>query len=154
MNIIIDRSQVEPDWPDERIAGLAEFALTAEGAPERCEVSVTLVTEDEIARLNEEYREIASPTDVLSFPLDDPWSASKDDEVIAIGDIMIATSVAAAQAPGFGNSFDDEMSLLLVHGCLHLLGYDHIDDEEAEVMEQHERDILAAWREREGADAR
>lgn len=148
MNILVDYSCEDPLWARETIVALATFALTQEGAPERCELSVSLISEDEIAQLNEEYRDHKGPTDVLSFPLDDPWQASKDDEIVEIGDIMIAPTVAAAQAPQYGNTFEEEMSLLLVHGCLHLLGYDHIDDEEAEVMESHERDILQAWGER------
>lgn len=148
MNIEVDCACTSPLWPKDAIVALATFALEQEEAPQQCELSVSLITEAEIARLNEEYREIEGPTDVLSFPLDDPWQASKGEEVIAIGDIMIAPMVAATQAPQYGNSFEDEMSLLLVHGCLHLLGYDHIEDEEAELMEQHERTILAAWKER------
>lgn len=148
MNIAVDCTCTEPLWSEDIIKALAAFVLEQEEAPQQCVVSVSLITEEEIARLNEEYREIEGATDVLSFPLDDPWQASKGEEVIAIGDIMIAPTVAAAQAPQYGNTFDDEMSLLLVHGCLHLLGYDHIEDEEAELMEQRERTILAAWKER------
>ena len=152
MNIIVDTRCETPAWSEETIVGLATFALAYEKAPEACEVSVTLVDEDQIADLNRRYRGIDRPTDVLSFPMDDPWE-DPDEEEIPIGDIMIAPTIAAAQAPEYGNSFEDEMSLLLVHGCLHLLGYDHIEDAEAEVMEAHERAILAAWRERRDGTA-
>lgn len=149
MKIIVDVSCDEPSWPEETVMQLATFALTHESAPEVCELSISLITEEEIAQLNEEYRDKQGPTDVLSFPLDDPWQATKDAKEILIGDIMIAPTVAATQAPQYGNSFEEEMSLLLVHGCLHLLGYDHIDEDEALEMEAHEREILSAWKERD-----
>ena len=65
-----------------------------------------------------------------------------------LGDIIIAPDVAAAQADEYGNSFEQEISLLLVHGLLHLCGYDHITDDEAEVMEGREKELLTAWSER------
>lgn len=149
MDIRIDMQTDDLGYGEDKIRNLAMFALEHEKAPENCELSVSLVTEEEIARLNGEFRHREGPTDVLSFPLDDPWEAGGDEEVgeqILIGDIMIAPEVAARQAPEYGNTYEDEMNLLLVHGCLHLLGYDHIDDDEAEVMESLEREILAAWR--------
>lgn len=147
MNIFVDISCEDPGWGEEQIVPLATYALRAEGAPENCEVSVSLITEDEIAELNEQYRGIARPTDVLSFPMDEVDDESEEQPELPIGDIMIAPSVVRAQAGDFGNTFDEEMSLMLVHGCLHLLGYDHIVDEEAEVMEAHERVILESYRE-------
>lgn len=147
MNIIVDSSCDTPAWSEDTIRALATFALEQEGAPEGCEISVSLVTIEEIAELNETYRHKVGPTDVLSFPCDDAWENADEPEIM-LGDIMIAPEVCAKQAPEYGNTFEEEMSLLLVHGCLHLLGYDHIIDEEAEVMEAHERSILAAWNER------
>jgi probable rRNA maturation factor len=123
---------------------LAVFALRMEDAPDAVELSVALVDPDEIARLNLEYRGIEGPTDVLSFGCDDPEPVDSD-EPIAIGDVVIAPEIAQAQATDLGTTVESELDLLLVHGVLHLLGYDHEDDEDAAVMQARERAVLAAW---------
>ena len=135
------------DWIDleDEIASLCEFVLHAEEAPDDCEVSIALVDEDEIASLNRQYRDKPSSTDVLSFPLDDPWDEGFAGEIRAIGDIVIAPEVAQRNADGRGESFEDELRLLTVHGTLHLLGYDHEDDGDAEEMEERERELLGDW---------
>ncbi len=89
-------------------------------------------------------------TDVLSFEcdnIDDDITAADGPScpVYELGDIIVAPDVAARQSTEFGNSFEQEVSLLIVHGLLHLCGYDHIVDEEAEVMEARERELLTAW---------
>ena len=112
------------------------------------------MTKDEaIAALNEKYRHKEGPTDVLSFEcdgVDDDLSAMTlaEDPVYELGDVIIAPDVAARQTREFGTSFEEEISLLLVHGLLHLCGYDHIADDEAEVMEKREAEILEAWSKR------
>lgn len=123
---------------------LGLFVLRMEDAPEAVELSVALVDDDEIARLNEAYRGVEGPTDVLSFECDEPCPAPSD-EPIAIGDVVIAPEVAARQASELGTTIEAELDLLLVHGILHLLGYDHIEDADAEVMQERERAILTAW---------
>lgn len=147
MDIQIEIRCDEASWPEETIRKLTTFALEQEEAPQDCEISISLVGLDEMTQLNERYRGKKGPTDVLSFPIDDVWDYPEDVESAPVlGDIVIAPDVADKQAPEYGNSFDEEMSLLLVHGILHLLGYDHIDDREAEEMEAREREILAGWR--------
>lgn len=94
------------------------------------------------------------PTDVLSFECDniaDDMTAADGPAcpIYELGDIIIAPDVAARQAEEYGNSFEQEISLLLVHGLLHLCGYDHIQDDEAEVMEGREKELLTAWSERD-----
>ena len=130
---------------------LVEFALLEESRPDNAEVSVSFVDDDTIADLNERYRGLARPTDVLSFECDGvDDEASGDVEgapVFELGDIVIAPDVAERQTREFGTTLEEEVSLLLVHGVLHLCGYDHIEDDEAEVMEAREDAILAAWRE-------
>lgn len=148
MNIVIGMECDDTEYNEQAIRELALFALDAEKAPRNIELSVALVTEEAIAVLNRDYSDKEGPTDVLSFCMDDPWLADEDTEVL-IGDIVIAPAVARKQAPDYGNSFYDEMNLLLVHGVLHLLGYDHIVDEEAEAMEAREREILSGWKERQ-----
>ncbi|MHB1017348.1 MAG: rRNA maturation RNase YbeY [Coriobacteriia bacterium] len=123
---------------------LARFALVLEGVPEGTELSIALVDEDEIAALNERYRDIAGPTDVLSFGCDEPCP-TPGDEPITLGDVVIAPSVAERQAIDLGHSVEHELDVLLVHGVLHLLGYDHEDDEDATVMEARQAAILDAY---------
>ena len=134
------------------VEALCAFAMEAEGKPENTEVSVSFVSNDEIAKLNEEYRQKIGPTDVLSFEcdnIDDELSTSQTpDQPYELGDIVIAPDVAAAQSDDFGTSVVEEIELLLVHGILHLCGWDHELEEEAKRMEAREQEILSAWRAR------
>jgi probable rRNA maturation factor len=123
---------------------LALHVLRMEAAPEESELSVALVEIDEMAHLNEQYRGIEGPTDVLSFGCDDPCAAVAD-EPITLGDVIIAPEVAATQADELATTIESELNLLLVHGILHLLGYDHDSDEDAAVMQERERVLLDAY---------
>lgn len=123
---------------------LALHVLRIEAAPEESELSVALVEVDEMAHLNGQYRGIEGPTDVLSFGCDDPCAAVAD-EPITLGDVIIAPEIAAAQADELGTTIESELNLLLVHGILHLLGYDHDNDEDAAVMQERERVLLDAY---------
>lgn len=147
--------QINGDYRQDAVAqavdveALARAVLAHEHLPEETEVSITFVDDDEMHRLNKEYRGIDRPTDVLSFECD--GMPEPDDlplpegEVWALGDVIIAPDVAERQTADYGTSFTDELSLLLVHGLLHLCGYDHIEDDEAEEMEGLERQILSAF---------
>ncbi len=147
MNILISYEHGGSALRPISVEEFCKDALRAEGVPDNSEVSITFVTNDKIRRLNKEYRGIDKPTDVLSFECD--GAILKDGaEVCLLGDIVIAPDVAREQCDEFGNSFIDEIELLLVHGILHLLGYDHIDDEEAGIMEARERELLSLWHER------
>lgn len=123
---------------------LAMHVLAMEDAPEEAELSIALVSEEEMARLNEQYRGIAAPTDVLSFGCDDPCLASEG-EPIVLGDVIIAPEVAERQAAEAGVTVEAELNLLLVHGILHLFGYDHEGEEDAAVMQERERVVLEAY---------
>jgi probable rRNA maturation factor len=123
---------------------LAQFALQMEGVPEGTELSIALVDEDEIAALNERYRGKSGPTDVLSFGCDEPCP-TPGDEPITLGDVVIAPSLAERQAEDLGHSVEHELDVLLVHGVLHLLGYDHEDDDDAAAMEARQAAILDAY---------
>ena len=123
---------------------LGAFVLRMEEAPDSIELSVALVGTEEIANLNERWRGKSGPTDVLSFGCDEPCSANPD-EPITLGDVVIAPDVAQAQATELGTTVESELNLLLVHGVLHLLGYDHDSDDDAAVMQARERTLLDAW---------
>lgn len=126
----------------ERLAG---FVLDREDAPDSSELSIAIVDVAEMERLNAGYRGKEGPTDVLSFPCDDPCAIVGPDEPITLGDVVIAPEVAERQAAEYGHTVEQELNLLLVHGVLHLLGYDHETDEDAEVMQARERAVLEAW---------
>ena len=129
------------------VEALATFVINAEEKPDDTEVSVNFVTNETIHDLNREYRGIDRPTDVLSFECD---GVEDDMPALAgaafeLGDIVIAPDVAERQAPDYEMAFADEMSLLITHGLLHLCGYDHMEDEEARIMESRETEILSAF---------
>jgi probable rRNA maturation factor len=109
------------------LIALATATLLGEGVG-RAELSVSFVEEDEITDLHVRYMDLPGPTDVLSFPQDDE---DDEDGVRVLGDVVIAPAVAARNNPA---DPDAEVRLLLVHGILHLLGYDHEADEERAVM--------------------
>ncbi len=111
----------------EQLADLARHALRAEGVFDG-ELSVSLVTEDEIEELHRRYLGEAGPTDVLSFPQDEDGIPDGGPRVL--GDVVICPAVAARQNADLGS----QLRLLLVHGILHLLGYDHQDEEERRAM--------------------
>jgi probable rRNA maturation factor len=117
----------------EGLIALARMTLLGEGIVD-AELSISLVTEDEIAELHERYLHEAGPTDVLSFPLDEEVG---EDGLRQVGDVVIAPAVGARNNP---NDPAAELRLLLVHGILHLLGHDHLGDgDRAEMWERQER---------------
>lgn len=124
---------------------LSLFVLEREEAPANVELSIAIVDIEEMTELNQQYRGKWGPTDVLSFECDDPCAVVGPDEPVAIGDVVIAPQVAEAQAAEYGHTVEEELNLLLVHGVLHLLGYDHIEDDDAAVMQARERVLLEAW---------
>jgi len=129
------------------LRGLTETVLKDEGYPTETEVTILLVTEAEMAGYNERFLKREGPTDVLAFPVEDllPGVVPEHDPhgpPLMIGDVIIAPSYVQRQADEFGVTFEDEMALMTTHGVLHLIGYDHQVDEEAERMEQRERDLL------------
>ncbi|MCX8007672.1 MAG: rRNA maturation RNase YbeY [Coriobacteriia bacterium] len=123
---------------------LALHVLRMEDAPDEVELSIAIVGTEEMSRLNQQYRGIDGPTDVLSFGCDDPCLATEG-EPIVLGDVIIAPEVAERQAAELGVTVEAELNLLLVHGILHLFGYDHDDEEDARVMQERERVVLDAY---------
>lgn len=127
----------------DRLCALASSVLAAEGVGDSVEVTLLLVDEEEMAHLNQTHRSKVGPTDVLSFTIDD--LDGPDAQLRLLGDIVICPSVAAGNAVEHGLSLAAELELLVVHGCLHLLGWDHELDEEAEAMEAREAEHLARF---------
>jgi probable rRNA maturation factor len=111
---------------------------------ENSEVSVTLTNNAYIHTLNKEYRGIDRPTDVLSFALNESDEPKMIDgpEINILGDLIISVERAEEQAEDYGHSLRREVAFLTVHGMLHLLGYDHMEDNEREEMEAEQRFVM------------
>lgn len=130
------------------LRGLAELVLREEGYPEDTELTLLFVDETEITGYNRRFLHREGPTDVLAFPVETliPGVVPERDRKgppLVVGDVIIAPSYVARQAEREGVPFEDEMALMVTHGILHLLGYDHRDDREAEMMERRERELMA-----------
>lgn len=149
----------EAPWPDATDwdalavrAARAAIERTPHGellsTPATVEISVRLTSDDEVHALNRQYRQKDKPTNVLSFPMVQPdlidtVSQNSDDGELLLGDIVLAHGVCEREAAEKGVSVEEHATHLLVHGTLHLLGYDHMGDDEAEAMEEIERQALA-----------
>jgi probable rRNA maturation factor len=133
IEIVIDDEAWTADLPDAE--GLARTAAVA-AAPKDAALVVLLSGDEVLAGLNQRFRGIAKPTNVLSFPAG-PGAGY-------LGDIAVAHGVCAAEARDQGKSLAAHLQHLVAHGVLHLVGYDHEDDADADIMEARERDILAS----------
>lgn len=127
---------------------LAELVLREEGFPDDAEVTLLFVDEMEMASYNERFLDRQGATDVLAFPVEELIPGVIPDRLpygppLMLGDVVISPSYVRRQALELGVTFEDEMALLVTHGILHLLGYDHVDEDEAERMEERERQLLA-----------
>lgn len=140
----------EQQHPVDGVAMLAfaEQVLRAEGLPESTEMAVMLVGRDQIADHNQRFMGRSGPTDVLAFPLEDLTPGfvprvAPDDPPLNLGDVFLCPVEIEARAKTEGFDPETFQFLLLAHGILHLLGYDHDDDGEAESMERREDELLA-----------
>lgn len=157
MTVTIEEEQ-RPEF-DFNYQSLAEEVIEAaiewEEFPYEAEVNLLLVSLEEIHEINREHRQIDRPTDVLSFPMipyESPGDFSKieqdednfnpDTGEALLGDIVLCVDKVKEQAVSYGHSEKREFAFLILHSMLHLFGYDHMEPEEAAVMEQKQRDIL------------
>lgn len=138
MEIYYDDRQDDIKITDE-IKNLIEKSIAAvlkvEGLDENVEVSVSFVGDEEIRDLNRDYRGVDKSTDVLSFPMDDEFIIVSR----ILGDVIINTRRVMEQAKELGHSNERELSYLTVHSILHLLGYDHMEDEDKKEMREREK---------------
>lgn len=146
MNVFLADEQDDP-LDSEPLRRLAEMVLSEEQFPIDTEVTLLFVGEEQIATYNERFMQRHGATDVLAFPVEHLKPGMVPDRrpggpPLNIGDVVIAPSIVRAQAEAAGVPFDEELSLLVVHGLLHLLGYDHQDDVDADEMEDRERQLL------------
>lgn len=140
MHLLIENKTNEQIEMDADLEKTIREVLKTEGLEDNYEVSITFVDRDEIQRLNKEFRNIDRQTDVLSFPLDDEMNLPGED--IMLGDIVICMDVAKDQAREFGHSLRREIMYLTCHSTLHLLGYDHMEEDDKRKMRTREKEIM------------
>jgi probable rRNA maturation factor len=145
------------DLPYEDIINqVVEESMDYEECPYEAEVNVLLTDNEDICQINKEYRNIDSPTDVLSFPMVDYEEPAEFDHLedmvndyfnpetgeLLLGDIVISVDKVEEQAEKYGHSQSRELAFLVAHSMLHLFGYDHMEDDERLVMERKQEEIL------------
>jgi probable rRNA maturation factor len=141
----------------EKLKNVIEFALKEEKVDIKCEVSLVFVDNEEIKEINNDTRGINKETDVLSFPMleyedkkvfkemysDYKFSPSDfDGEELVLGDVVLSLEKALEQSEEYSHSYEREAAYLVVHSVLHLLGYDHMEEEDKKLMRSREEDIL------------
>ena len=146
MNVIISNYPEDLEIPQEivdNVTRAAEKVGELYGV-ENGEVSVTLTDNAYIHELNREYRHIDRPTDVLSFALNESEEPEIEDgpDIKILGDLVISVERAREQAADYGHSVKREIAFLTVHGMLHLLGYDHMEEADREEMEAEQRFVM------------
>ena len=146
MNVMISNYPEELEFPtdiEENVRAAAEKVGELYGV-ENGEVSVTLTNNEYIHTLNKQYRGIDRPTDVLSFALNESEEPDVEDgpDVNVLGDLVISVECAKEQAADYGHSVKREIAFLTVHGMLHLLGYDHMEEEDRLEMEAEQRFVM------------
>ncbi len=142
MEILINNKQDSIEVDLLSLKKLAEFILVFEKISSLTELSVAFLDEEEMERLNSQYRKMDVSTDVLSFPLFDKLPHNETEHPLVLGDVIICPVVARRNAQKVGHSIERELELLLIHGVLHLLGYDHVDSGSETLMKARQRKIL------------
>ena len=140
MNEITVINETSDNIDKELLNKVASFALEYENV-KKALVNIIIVDNDEIRKINKEYRGIDRETDVISFALEDDDTFIKL-PIRVLGDIYISIDKAKSQAEEYGHSLKREMSFLVVHGILHLLGYDHMNESDEKVMFDKQDKIL------------
>jgi len=145
INILVDEgveAGVGPSWLEE----IAQRVLAAEKASAKTEVGIVVTGQEMVQQLNRSYRGKDEPTDVLAFSTRDEADGSRfifaPDGLLHLGEVIISYPQAAVQAEEHGHLLKRELSILLIHGLLHLLGYDHEESEARRKMRSREKELL------------
>ncbi len=138
---IVNRSGVA--FSDDDLESLLHFGIAELGLNSECDLDVMLVDEEEMTQLHIKWMGEPGPTDVLTFPMDELRPNSQEAGIL--GDIVLCPRVAMRQADQAGHSFNHEMSILGVHGLLHIVGYDHANKEDEKEMFDLQDGIVARW---------
>ena len=146
VNIVNSQNKIKLPFGIKRLVKKAcIYTLLSENFFHNAEINVTFVDDEEIKRLNAEFRHLDKSTDVLSFPLgeDGEYDINPETNAAMLGDVVISLEHAIAQANAFGHSLKRETAFLTVHSILHLLGYDHVNsDEEDKLMRSKQSAVL------------
>ncbi|WP_409251406.1 rRNA maturation RNase YbeY [Bacillus sp. SCS-153A] len=133
----------------ELVQSLLDYAAGEENIEPASELTVSFVTNERIQEINKEYRDKDQPTDVISFALEelgeDETKVVGDGIPRILGDIIISVDKAKEQAEEYGHSYSRELGFLALHGFLHLLGYDHMNEEDEERMFGRQKEILDGY---------
>lgn len=132
---------------EQRLLGLARFVLSELRMHPSCELSILLVDEATMTEYHQRFMGLDGPTDVMSFPMDEltPGRSGEEPPLGMLGDVVLCPTVTSAQAADSGRTPEAEADYLLVHGMLHLLGYDHAEpDEKTEMFSLNDR-LIHAW---------
>lgn len=146
---LIDETKKLSDLDVELIKSLLNYAAEKEHIGDETELSVMIVSNDEIQKINKEYRGKDYATDVISFAMEE--LGEDEPEIIGVdmprmlGDIIISSDKAQEQANEYGHSYARELGFLTIHGFLHLLGYDHIEEEEEKKMFARQNELLEGY---------
>jgi probable rRNA maturation factor len=148
IDILDETEQVTPQQ-QELVTKLLEFAAIQEKVTEGSEVSVTFVNNERIHEINKEYRQKDAPTDVISFAMEEMGEGEieiiGEDVPAVLGDIIISIDRTKEQAEEYGHSYERELGFLAIHGFLHLLGYDHMNEEDEKVMFSRQKELLEQY---------
>ena len=150
IEILVSDDQADEIIDSQLLARLAHDVLEDRGILSACELSLCFVNEETIAELNQSYRNHQGPTDVLSFAIDEYGDGGSENSPInaptMLGDIVVCPAVASCNAKEHQVTLEQELSLLVVHGVLHILGMDHEEDDDAIEMEALEQELLVRFR--------
>jgi len=150
LSVVVENRQQDLTVDADRWSTLLVLALQHEGVTMPAEVGLAFIDADEMTMLNTQHMDGVGPTDVLSFPVDgldhrELASVAKGTGIgeapVIVGDVVVAP-VVAAKVVGPTRTLEDELALLIVHGALHLIGHDHFDENERELMQSREQDLL------------
>jgi probable rRNA maturation factor len=145
---LANESELEIDA--DRLSDLFTFLIIKLGIHPNAELSVIFVDEEQMTKLHVQWMDEPGATDVLSFPMDevspDTYSGNVNDEAPILGDLVLCPAFAQRQAEDAGQSLGEELELLSTHGILHLLGYDHAEEDEERTMFALQNALLAEWR--------
>ncbi|WP_105615935.1 rRNA maturation RNase YbeY [Vallitalea okinawensis] len=148
---IENETDFDMDQIEVQIRKVMDTVLDIENVPRNVEISLTYVSTDDIQVINKEHRQKDTPTDVLSFPmvtfvdgqLDYDGSRNPETDEIILGDIIISLEKAKEQSETYGHSFTREVCFLVAHSMLHLLGYDHLTEDEEQTMITKQKEVMS-----------
>ena len=145
MNVFVANEQVLPVNEGRAIA-LARHTLSSEGVDDAAELSILYVDKEHIRKLNHRFAKNDYATDVLAFPMRDGEDSIDDDDGTLLGDVVICPAIAEEHATRLGHGLVKELDTLLVHGTLHLLGYDHQKVDEKERMDRRVSEVIGSFK--------